>query len=92
MRTFPEDPETAVAIAKAESNLIPWAYNPEAHRGCAGSIGVMQIACVHYDGDPRDLHDVALNLRIARSIYEEQGWKPWGAYTDRNYLRYLAKK
>lgn len=87
--TFPETPNTAVAIAKAESELNANAYNPEAHRGCNGSIGVFQIACVHKRSDPESLKDVETNIKKAREIYLREGWKPWGAYTDGRYKQYL---
>lgn len=93
--TFPEAPDLAVAIAKAESELNAKAYNPEAHRGCNGSVGIMQIACVHHRSGPRELHDVELNLKKARAIYDASlaengnGWLPWGAYTDERYKAYL---
>ena len=81
-QTFYEEPDRAVAIAKAESGLNPNAFNPEKHKGCVGSIGIMQIACVHHKEAPNELTDVALNLMIARRIYEESGWNPWGVCTD----------
>jgi len=87
--TFPEEPNTAVAIAKAESGLNANAYNPESHINCDGSIGVMQIACVHNRHDPEALKNVEYNLKVARKIYDAEGWKPWGAYTNKRYLQYL---
>ena len=86
--TFPEQPELMLAIAKAESNLNPEAYNPEGHRGCRGSIGLMQIACLHTD-DPEKLFDVDYNLAKAREIYDRDGLTPWGVYTNGSYLAYL---
>lgn len=93
--TFPEDPDLAVAIAKAESELNPDAYNPETHYDrsgkaiCNGSIGIMQVACVHHRSNPDELRNVDFNLEIARKIYEERGWLPWGSYTDGRYKKYL---
>jgi len=87
--TFPESPNTAVAIAKAESEMNSKAFNPESHIGCNGSIGVFQIACVHNRKDPQALHDVETNIRKAREIYLREGWKPWGAFTDGRYKKYL---
>ena len=86
--TFPEEPNTAVAIAKAESGLVATAYNPEAHRSCNGSVGVFQIACVH-TRDKESLKDVETNIKKAREIYLREGWRPWGAYTDGRYKEYL---
>ena len=81
--------DKAVAIARAESELNPKAFNPEWHRGCSGSIGVFQIACVHKRSNPESLKDVEINIKKAREIYLREGWKPWGAYTDKRYLLYL---
>ena len=88
--TFPEDPITAVAIAKAESGLNANAYNPESHINCVGSIGVMQIACVH-DDDPKRLYEVQYNLMRAREIYDNSGWLPWGGFTSGSYMKYMIE-
>lgn len=87
--TFPETPNTAVAVAKAESGLRTDAYNPEAHGNvCHGSIGVFQLSCEHARRG-QDLKDFETNLKIARELYVQNGWKPWGAFTDGNFKRYL---
>lgn len=98
--TFPEEPNTAVAVAKAESELEV-KVNPEAHRNengdviCYGSYGIMQIGCVHNLKDPKALKDVELNIKKARAIYDEtkartgNGWLQWGAYTDGRWKQYL---
>lgn len=79
IETFPEDAETALKIAKCESELNPSAVN---NRNKNGSVdkGLYQINSVH---DKRvreldlDLFDTDDNLKIARLLYEEHGWKPW---------------
>ena len=78
-----ELPPVFVDIAKAESHLVPTAYNPEWHYKngvavCQGSYGIMQIACVNYEGDPTDLYDIELNIQLAKKVYESQGIKAWG--------------
>lgn len=94
--TFPATPNTAVAIAKAESMLNANAYNPEWHYDrlgnpvCQGSYGIMQIACVHHLEDPEALFDVQFNLQKAKQIQSNAGdWKDWGAYTDGRWEEYL---
>lgn len=95
--TFPETPNTAVAVAKGESgpSLNLTAYNPEAHRDrngnviCYGSYGVMQIGCVHMMENPDALFDLETNLRVARQIYDESGWVKWGAYTSGGWEKHL---
>lgn len=92
---FSHDPQTAVAVAKAESLFKKDAYNPEWHydkhgnRICQGSYGVFQIACVHEIENPEKLYDVAYNLKRAQEIHTASGWRPWGAYTDGNYRKYM---
>jgi len=89
-QTFPEDPNRAVAIALAESGLNPKALNAgDSHKGCKGSYGIFQIGCLH-EKDPRVLYDVEYNIQRARELYEQEGWAPWGAYTDGSYKQYLA--
>lgn len=94
--TFPEEPNTAVAVAKAESEMnINVRVNPEWHDGCQGSYGIFQIACVHNRKDPNALKDVEFNIKKARAIYLEtkqrtgNGWLQWGAYTDGRWKQYL---
>lgn len=93
---FPEEPNTAVAVAKAESvGLKADAYNPEWHydrngnKLCQGSYGLMQIACVHNIENPDALFDVDFNIKKAKEVFERGGWKQWGAYTDGSYLKHL---
>lgn len=98
--TFVETPNTAVAVAKAESGALlkADAYNPEWHydskgnKICQGSYGVMQIACVHHKENPEALFDVEFNLEMAQRIYETQGtFNAWGAYTNGSYKKYLPQ-
>jgi hypothetical protein len=79
------DVRIALAVMKAESGCNPQAYNPEAHRGCNGSLGLFQIACVHHDST----FDPAGNVASAYRIYSSGGWRPWGAFTNGSYTRYL---
>ena len=89
---FPEDPQTALAVAKAESELYPRASNwGDSHRGCYGSFGIFQIGCIH-GSSVEDLYDVEYNIKKARQIYNDRGWTAWGAYTDGRYKQYLAMR
>ena len=88
---WPEQPEMAIAVAKAESGLVPTASNwNDAHRGCNGSFGIFQIGCIH-GSEIEDLYNVEYNIKKARQIYDAAGsWQPWGAVTDGSYKRHLA--
>jgi hypothetical protein len=86
---FPENFAVALAVAKAESELNPTATNwKDSHKGCNGSFGIFQIGCLH-ESDPNKLYDVEYNIKRARQIYDNSGWQPWGAYTDKSYLAKL---
>jgi soluble lytic murein transglycosylase-like protein len=70
---------------KAESGCNPNAYNPESHRTCAGSLGLMQIACIQKESS----FDPATNIAGAYRIYSQQGFSPWGVYKTGAYIKYL---
>lgn len=75
----------AMAVMKAESGCRRDAFNPEAHRGCNGSIGLFQVACLHNGAS----FDPESNIATAHRIYSSSGWQPWGAYTNKSYTRYI---
>jgi hypothetical protein len=79
------DVNVAMAIMKAESGCRYEAFNPEWHRGCQGSLGLFQIACLHQGSS----FDPETNIATAYRIYSGSGWRPWGAYTNGSYTRYL---
>lgn len=79
------DQRVAYAVCMGESGGNANAYNPEAHKGCNGSRGLFQIACVHADST----FDPTGNVNAAIRIYNASGWKPWGAFTSGKYLKYL---
>jgi hypothetical protein len=82
------DTDVAYAVCMAESGGNPSASNwSDQHNGCAGSHGLMQIACVHTSGLPE--HNPEKNMEKAFEIYSRSGWQPWGAYTSRAYLKYM---
>ena len=68
---------TFYEIAKHESNFNPKAFNPESHKTCNGSYGVMQVACINYKGNPNDLYDIKTNLKVAHEIFLSQGFGAW---------------
>ena len=88
IESYDWDVDVAKAVMMAESGGDPEAYNPEWHRDCQGSYGAFQIACVHEE-NPEKLYDLEYNVERAYEIWEEKGWGPWGAFTDKRYMDYL---
>lgn len=78
---FPQNWQTMYEIAKAESSLRPDAYNPESHKTCNGSYGILQVGCNNYSGDPTDLFDLETNIKTAKKVYDSQGYGAWGVCT-----------
>lgn len=99
---FTEDPETAVAVFRAESGLRPDAqgwncmYNgislpcrPEDRpRAWSTDCGVAQI---NTPGTtcPEELFEIETNLRKAKAKYESRGWQPWSAWKAGKHLVFL---
>jgi len=82
------DVDIAYAVMMAESDADSQAVNEkDSHASCNGSYGLFQLAC--FWGDTQDLLDENINIEVAYIIYSKQGWKPWGAYSDKRYLAYL---
>jgi hypothetical protein len=85
------------AIGAAESSGNTRAYNG---KGRDDSYGIWQINMEGALGPERrqkyglssneDLYDPAINLKIAKDLFNESGFKPWGAFTDGRYQQFLG--
>lgn len=64
----------AYRVMWCESKGDPMAYS-------AGNHGLYQLNSVHagrVGGDITAFYDPEINVRVAYSIFTEQGWGPWG--------------
>lgn len=90
-----EDLTTAVAVALAESDGNPTAYNPEKQAGTAtgkGSFGLWQIyLTAHPEFLSWDLNDPVVNAKAAFRVYSNAGrsFSPWSTFNNKRYLSYL---
>lgn len=82
---FPEDAETAVAVAKCESGLNPTAYNPTNTNGSTDG-GLFQINSVH----DKTLNSLGLDkfnpvdaTKFARMLYDKNGFTDWVCFTHK---------
>jgi hypothetical protein len=75
---WPEQPDNAVKVAFCESTLDPDALNP-----ATGDAGLFQINAVHRPWVESlgiawaSRRVAAVNVRIARALYDLRGWQPW---------------
>ena len=80
---FPEDPQTALAVANCESGLNGGAYNDKNYNDSVDR-GIFQLNSTHDTRlselglDPWNVED---NITFARMLYDESGWQPWVCYT-----------
>ncbi len=77
---FPaEEVETAMCIIRHESNGEPEADNPRSSaRGLFQVLG--SLWAPYYGMSQAELYDPATNTRIARKIWDKQGWRAWSPY------------
>lgn len=90
---------TMTAVTMAESGGNARAHNPNRSTG-DNSYGLLQINMIDGMGPERrasfgidsddQLFDPATNFRAAKQIYDSQGIKAWGAYTNGSYKKYMG--
>lgn len=76
-RYFGDDTYRAVRVAHCESRLIQWKRNT--NKDGSVDVGMFQIN-QYWHGHRGDLTDIEENVRVAKEIYDEQGWNPWICY------------
>ncbi len=91
-RVFHEEPNTAVAVAKCESGLIPDIQSQHKQSyGQERSFGIFQIHAPDWHNKAIALGfndyrtDVADNIKMARYIYDSAGkkWTPWSCFSKK---------
>lgn len=92
-RKFGEASKTALAVFTAESGLTCNRYQNWLNSDKSVDHGVAQINSVHLwrvNGDKNKLLDCKTNIDVAYQIYKEQGFKPWVAYQNGAYIKFLS--
>lgn len=76
----------ALAISWAENGSRKCDRVSPANSNGTKDYGVFQINTIHaWRGN---LTDCKENIRIAKEIFDEQGWSPWSVYKNKRYLTY----
>ena len=73
---FPEQVDFALLVISCESGGNPNAYNPS---GASGLFQVLASWADNFGYTPAHLFDPAINLQIARALYDDGGWGHWRA-------------
>ena len=81
------DKAIAYAVCKAESGGNPKAYGDG--NTAYPSIGLMQIRTLPGRPTKEQLEDPEFNVEYAYNMWKKSGWKPWSAYTNGAYKKYL---
>lgn len=84
---FPEDQETAVAVAKCESQMeVDRIGDTDFHKP---SVGLFQINQYYHPYSTEYLKNPDNNIKVAKEIKEKGGWNRWSCFKFGYYLRYM---
>lgn len=88
--------KVAIAVMKAESQGDPRRIGDKhltfwkEGREYGASYGLFQLRDLPGRfNNPQDMLDEDKNIDYAYAMYQKSGWRPWSAYTNKTYLRYL---
>ena len=82
---------TALAVSQAENGTRQCDRESKPNRNGSVDYGIFQINSIHLrkGWTVEELKDCKKNIEYAYTIYKAQGWKPWSAYTNKSYLKFL---
>lgn len=81
------DKAIAYGVCMAESGGNPKAFGDG--NTAYPSIGLMQIRTLPGRPSKEQLEDPEFNVQYAYNMWKGQGWRPWSAYTNGAYKKYL---
>lgn len=86
---FPDDADRALAVARCESGLNPFAQSK------TNDGGVFQINVAAHGERLKelglDIWDPEDNVKFARILYEEEGWRPWVCAWSEDHLAFISR-
>lgn len=86
------DDDIAIAVMMAESMCNANAVNDNPNTGDY-SVGLFQINLIGNLAKDRPseakLKDARFNVEYAYKMYQSSGWKPWSAFKNGSYKKYL---
>lgn len=84
---FPECPDVAIAVARAESGLNPDVIG-DRHLA-KPSIGLFQINQIWHNYSTEELQNPEFNIKIAKQIFNSGGWNRWTTYKTGRYKLFI---
>lgn len=91
IEVFGDDADRAIGVAKCESGLRKKAFNGANKNGTA-DYGVFQVNSVHEKRFGQGfMIDWKENVRVAKKIFDEQGFRPWVCAKSIGEKNYLSK-
>jgi len=87
---FGKDADMAIKVSWAENGSRKCDRVSKPNKNGTRDFGIFQINSVHMKKgySEADLKDCMTNIKLAYEIFSRQGWNPWVAYTNGNYLNY----
>lgn len=77
----------ALAVSQAENGTRQCDRKGGPNKNGTFDWGVFQLNDVHQSKG--NLKDCTENIKIAKQIFDRQGWSPWVAYQNGNYKKFL---
>jgi len=91
IQVFGDDCKMALAISQAENGTRQCDRVSKPNSNGSVDTGVFQINSIHTPSKAtmEGLKDCLTNIKVAKTIYDRQGWQPWSVYKNKRYLTYL---
>lgn len=82
----------ALAISQAENGTRKCSRdNAGLNRDGSVDYGIFMINGYwhRHQATPAQLKDCLINIKVAKAIYDKQGWTPWVVYNTGSYKKFL---
>lgn len=91
VQVFGDDCRMALAISQAENGTRQCDRVSKPNSNGSYDIGVFQINTIHTPskGNIKQLKECMHNIKVAKQIFDAQGWSPWSVYKSGKYKQYV---
>jgi hypothetical protein len=91
VKVFGSDCKMALAVSQAENGTRECARVSQPNSNGSHDTGVFQINDIHLKKGytRKDFQNCFTNIKVAKAIFDQQGWGPWSVYKNGSYKKYL---